>query len=55
MKWLKWSDLTEEEQQRAKDSYVSILEWAEETEINAENVICCKFERMPDGYIYVDL
>lgn len=54
--WLTWNDLTEKEQKQAKNSYVEILSIEdEEQEIKPENVTNCRFERMPDGYIYVDI
>ena len=54
--WLTWNDLTEKEQKQAKNSYVEILSIEdEEQEIKPENVTNCRFERMNDGYIYVDI
>lgn len=57
VKWLHWNDLTEKEQEQAKNSYISLREdeKSEDDDINAESVKGCRFERMEDGYIYVDL
>jgi hypothetical protein len=56
--WLKWDDLTETEQEQARDSYIEFrrMEAEDETlEVDSDNVMDCRFERMKDGYIYVDL
>lgn len=56
--WLSWEELTEEEQRQARESYIFLRAAEEEMDescIDGEGVLCCRFERMPDGCIYVDL
>lgn len=56
--WLSWKDLTEEEKEQAKISYVSIRaeeEQRKEKLISSDNVVTCSFERMEDGYIFVNI
>lgn len=56
--WLSWDELTEEEQRQARESYISLRATEEETDescIDEDGVLCCRFERMPDGCVYVDL
>lgn len=56
--WLSWEELTEEEQLQARESYIFLRAGEEETNescIDGDGVLCCRFERMPDGCIYVDL
>lgn len=55
---LSWEELTEEEQRQARESYISLRATEEETDescIDEDGVLCSRFERMPDGCIYVDL
>jgi len=40
------------------ESYRSLRadeEGMDESGVDGDSVRCCRFERMPDGYIYVDL
>lgn len=68
--WLKFNDLTEEEKEQAINSYVCIRYEEEQgyydsngdkcTEDEAynrakNNIGCCSFERMEDGYIFVNM
>jgi hypothetical protein len=57
--WLKWSDLTGKEKECAIECYKAIREYEEEYVCSYErasnNVVDCRFERMEDGCIYVDL
>ena len=64
--WLSWNDLTEMEKAQATESYIWIREQEEQRQrdeiteeypepINPDGVTCCRFERMEDGYIYVDI
>ena len=46
--WLHWEDLTQEEKKQARESYITIRELEEE-------IAGKRFQRMPDGYIYVDV
>lgn len=58
MEWLDWEDLTEEEQEQATKSYASIINYADgipEDEVDTGDIDCKNFERMEDGYIYVDI
>lgn len=66
MKWLQWNDLTSAEKIQATESYICIREIEENRSrnevnkdypelIDASYVECCRFERMNDGYIYVDV
>lgn len=55
-KILFWEDLTEQEKEQAKETYISIREIEEETtreNIDADFVECCSFERLDNGYIEV--
>lgn len=57
-KWLLWEELTDLEKEQAQNSYVYLRGMEEETEeenIDSSGVLSCRFERMDDGYIYVDL
>lgn len=57
-KWLLWEELTDLEKGQAQNSYVYLRGMEEETEeenIDSSGVLSCRFERMDDGYIYVDL
>lgn len=57
-KWLLWEELTDLEKEQAQSSYVYLRGMEEETEeenIDSSGVLSCRFERMDDGYIYVDL
>lgn len=57
-KWLLWEELTDLEKEQARNSYVYLRGMEEETEeenIDSSGVLSCRFERMDDGYIYVDL
>lgn len=66
--WLKWDDLNRTERAQARESYISIREYEEERDrddvvsnpnynkpIDGSGVRCCGFQRMPDGYIYVNI
>lgn len=66
--WLEWDDLNRTERTQARESYISIREYEEQRDrndvvsnpdydkpIDGSGVLCCRFQRMPDGYIYVDL
>lgn len=64
--WLSWDDLTELEKEQATESYIYIREVEEQRQrdeitkdypepINPKRVEGCRFERMSDGYIYVDI
>ena len=59
--WLYWEDLTPEEKKQARESYITIRELEEEKsrstviKKNRNDVVNKRFERMPDGYIYVDV
>lgn len=58
MKWLLWEELTDLEKEQARNSYVYLRGMEEETDeenIDPSGVLSCRFERMDDGYIYVDL
>lgn len=57
-KWLLWEELTDLEKEQARNSYVYLRGMEEETDeenIDSSGVLSCRFERMDDGYIYVDL
>lgn len=57
-KWLLWEELTDLEKEQARNSYVYLRGMEEETgeeNIDSSGVLSCRFERMDDGYIYVDL
>ena len=59
--WLYWEDLTPEEKKQARESYITIRELEEEKSRSTvikkyrNDVVNKRFERMPDGYIYVDV
>ena len=54
--WLHWEDLTQEEKKQARESYITIRELEEEIASKRVSDIAGKrFQRMPDGYIYVDV
>ena len=59
--WLQWDDLTPEEKKQARESYITIRELEEEKARSTmvkkygNDVASRSFQRMPDGYIYVDL
>ncbi len=54
--WLAWSDLTPEERELAAESYVHLrLQEDPAHPVDPSGVEVCRFERCPDGYIYVDL
>ncbi len=58
VRWLQWDDLDAEEKVQAADSYAALRAREEECRedgIDTDPVESCRFERMPDGYIYVDL
>lgn len=68
MGWLAWSDLTKEEKEQAKESYIYIRECEEgrnrnditsnpdyDYPITADGIEYCKFERMKDGYIFINI
>ena len=50
--WLHWEDLTQEEKKQARESYITIRELEEEI---VSDIAGKRFQRMPDGYIYVDV
>lgn len=57
-RWLEWEELTAEEQVQAMESYCSLRaveEGGDDAGVDGDGVKCCRFERMPDGYVYVDL
>ncbi len=57
-KWLQWNNLTDVEKEQARNSYVHLRAIEEETDeesIDPSGVKVCRFERMDDGCIYVDL
>ena len=59
--WLHWEDLTPAEKKQARESYITIRELEEEKARSTvikkyrNDVVNKRFERMPDGYIYVDV
>lgn len=59
--WLHWEDLTPAEKKQARESYITIRELEEEKPRSTvikkyrNDVVNKRFERMPDGYIYVDV
>lgn len=59
--WLSWEDLTPEEKKQARESYYTLRELEEEKARSTiirkygNDVVNKRFERLPDGYIYVDL
>lgn len=58
--WLHWEDLTPEEKKQARESYITIRELEEEianstASRRASDIAGKRFQRMPDGYIYVDV
>lgn len=58
--WLHWEDLTQEEKKQARESYITIRELEEEiahstASKRASDIAGKRFQRMPDGYIYVDV
>lgn len=57
--WLSWHELTAAEQEQAISSYQRIRECEEETPCDRkraeEDTPFCRFERMANGYIYVDV
>ena len=59
--WLQWDDLTPEEKRQARESYITIRELEEEKARSTmmkkygNDVVSKRFQRMADGYIYVDL
>ena len=59
IKWLVWNELTKDEKEQAIESYAYLREIEEEKSCSIkralEEVICCKFERQQDGYIYVNV
>lgn len=58
MNWIKWEDLTIQEQEQARKSYVSIRsdeDGVPEHEVDTSDIDCKSFERMEDGYIFVNV
>lgn len=58
MKWIFWKDLTKKEREQARNSYICIVAESEgiaEEDVDSNGVEQCTFERMEDGYIYVNL
>lgn len=59
--WLHWEDLTPAEKKQVRESYITIRELEEEKSRSTmikkyrNDVVNKRFERMPDGYIYVDV
>lgn len=59
--WLHWEDLTPAEKKQARESYFTLRELEEEKarstiiRKHGNDVVNKRFERLPDGYIYVDL
>lgn len=59
--WLHWEDLTPAEKKQARESYFTLRELEEEKARSTiirkygNDVVNKRFERLPDGYIYVDL
>ena len=58
--WLHWDDLTPEEKKQARESYITIREQEEEiahstASRRVSDIAGKRFQRMPDGYIYVDV
>lgn len=58
--WLHWEDLTQEEKKQARESYITIRELEEEiahstASKHVSDIAGKRFQRMPDGYIYVDV
>lgn len=58
--WLHWEDLTPAEQKQARKSYAVIREQEEDISPNTarrrtQDIADKRFQRMPDGYIYVDV
>lgn len=58
--WLHWEDLTQEEKKQARESYITIRELEEEiahstASKRVSDIAGKRFQRMPDGYIYVDV
>ena len=54
--WLHWEDLTQEEKKQARESYITIRELEEEiAHSTASKRVSDIAQRMPDGYIYVDV
>lgn len=58
--WLHWEDLTPEEKKQARESYITIREQEEEiarstASRRVSDIAGKRFQRMPDGYIYVDV
>lgn len=58
--WLHWEDLTQEEKKQARKSYITIRELEEEiahstASKHVSDIAGKRFQRMPDGYIYVDV
>lgn len=56
--WIDWEDLTPDEQDQARRSYIGLRadeEQVPESEIDGSYVVTCRFERQTDGYIFVDL
>ena len=58
-KWLVWNELTKDEKEQAIESYAHLREIEEEKSYSRKRalkeVVCCKFERQKDGYIYVNI
>lgn len=59
--WLHWEDLTPAEKKQARESYFTLRELEEEKARSTiirkygNDVVNKRFERLPDGCIYVDL
>lgn len=59
--WLHWENLTPAEKKQARESYITIRELEEEKSRSTvikkyrNDVVNKRFERKPDGYIYVDV
>lgn len=68
VKYLKWNDLTDDEKEQAKESYIGIREWEEQRDrndvtsntdynnpINTDILVNCTFERTESGYIIINI
>ena len=58
--WLRWEDLTPAEQKQARKSYAVIREQEEDVSWSTakrrtQDIADKRFQRLPDGYIYVDV
>lgn len=58
--WVEWKDLTEREKVQAVNSLIVIRGDEEgvpydEVDFNINNILDCSFERMEDGYIFVNV